>query len=557
MTPAKRVLVVEDSRLQAQLAADILRRHGYFSDIALSPEETLQKLSSSVLPDLVLMDIDLGGKLDGAALAKTIQQRYDIPIVFLTALSAKEIIEKARTVTRYGYILKGAPEHVIVSTVEMALELHKALSSAETYRKIVEGSLTEVYIFDPESLKFRTVNRGARENLGYTEEELQAMTPLDLKPELDLEGFKKFIAPLLEGEKEELVFETVHRRKDGSLYPVEVHLQLFGRGRDAVCVAFISDLTERKKMEDKLRQQSEFLEHLLSALPVGVLIIDPGSRRIEEANLEAVTMMGASREEVIGRPCWEFFAHVAAQCPLTTPGVDVERSERLLLRKDGLKVPVLKTVRRLRTVNGEKLVETLVDLTDRKRLEEEFYRLSVTDHLTGAYNRRYFVEMLEKEVERARRTGRAFSLIMFDLDRFKSINDRFGHAAGDRVLMSVVSAFRERLRKTDCLARWGGEEFVILLPETGTEGAAALAEELRRKLNEMEIIGVGRVTASFGVASYRSGDTVDTVTQRVDDALYRAKGNGRNCVCVEELRKYTYSDQAEQKGKEGRVGLSD
>lgn len=144
MAVAKRVLVVEDSRLQAQLAAGILRKHGYLSEIALTPEETLQELSGPVLPDLVLMDIDLGGKLDGAALARTIQERYDIPIVFLTALSTKEVIEKARTVARYGYILKGAPEHVIVSTVEMALELHKALSSAETYRKIVEGSLTEV-----------------------------------------------------------------------------------------------------------------------------------------------------------------------------------------------------------------------------------------------------------------------------------------------------------------------------------------------------------------------------------------------------------------------------
>ncbi|MCG0278288.1 MAG: GGDEF domain-containing protein, partial [Thermanaeromonas sp.] len=135
------------------------------------------------------------------------------------------------------------------------------------------------------------------------------------------------------------------------------------------------------------------------------------------------------------------------------------------------------------------------------------------------------------------------------LDRFKSINDRFGHAAGDRVLKSVVSAFKERLRKTDCLARWGGEEFVILLPETGVEGAATLAEELRRKLDEMEIPRVGRVTASFGVTGYRPGDTVDAVTQRVDGALYRAKGNGRNCVCVEGREKHIFSDRPEQVGK--------
>jgi diguanylate cyclase (GGDEF)-like protein len=138
---------------------------------------------------------------------------------------------------------------------------------------------------------------------------------------------------------------------------------------------------------------------------------------------------------------------------------------------------------------------------------------------------------------------------MFDLDRFKNINDRFGHAAGDRVLKDVVSAFKKRLRKTDCLARWGGEEFVILLPDTGVEGAAVLAEELRQRLNEMEVPGVGRVTASFGVTGYRSGDTVDAVTQRVDGALYRAKGNGRNCVCVEGYREHISSNQPEQAEK--------
>ncbi|MGB9887919.1 MAG: GGDEF domain-containing response regulator [Moorellales bacterium] len=528
----RKVLIVEDSRLQAQIAADVLRSHGYSADVALSAEEALRKALGPDGPDLILMGIDLGEGADGAALAQRIQRLKDIPVVFLTALSTQEVVDRVRSVTRYGYVLKGAPGHVLVSTVEMALELHDALSSAETYRRIVEGSLTEVYIFDPKSLKFRAVNRGARENLGYTEEELRAMTPLDLKPEFDLEGFRELLAPLVRGEKEEVVFETAHRRKDGSLYPVEVHLQLFGRGRDAVCVAFISDLTERKRMEENLRRQSEFLQHLMSTLPVGVLIIDPVTRRIEEANMEAAAMVGAAPEEVVGSPCWEVFPYAAAQCPFADSPVDVDRSERVLLRSDGAEVAVLKTARRLRTGDGEKLVETVVDLTDRKRLEGELYRLSVTDHLTGAYNRRYFVEMLEREVERARRTGHPFSLVMFDLDRFKSINDRFGHAAGDLVLKSVVSVFKERLRKIDCLARWGGEEFVILLPETGVEGATILAEELRQRLSEMEIAGVGRVTASFGVTGYRPGDTVDAVTQRVDSALYRAKGNGRNCVCV-------------------------
>lgn len=530
--PGKKILIVEDSRLQAQIAADILSGHGYVTEIALTAEETLQKVSGPECPDLILMDIDLGEEMDGTTLAKRIQQLKDIPVVFLTAISTQEAVEQVRSVTRYGYVLKGAPGHVLVSTVEMALKLHEALSLAQMYRRIVEDSLTEVYIFHPDTLKFLVVNRGASKNLGYTEEELLDMNILHLMPEFDGESFRALLVPLQQGKKEKIVIDAMHRRKDGSLYPVEAHLQLFGHGKDGIGVAFVLDLTERRKMEEKLTQQGEFLRSLLAALPVGIFIIDPASHRIEEANLEAVSMIGAAPEEIIGRSCWEFFSQPAGECPITTSNKELDRSERLLRRKDGMEIPVLKTVKRLHTDSGEKLVETFIDISERKYLEEELYRLSITDPLTGAYNRRYFLEMLEREIERTRRTGYPFALIMLDLDHFKSINDRFGHTAGDRVLKSLVATFKERLRKTDCLARWGGEEFVVLLPDTPAEGAASLAEELRHRLSQIEIPGVGYVTASFGVTGYCPGDTVDTITQRVDSMLYRAKGNGRNCVCT-------------------------
>ncbi|GLI18138.1 diguanylate cyclase [Moorella thermoacetica] len=322
---------------------------------------------------------------------------------------------------------------MLVSTVEMALKLHEALSLAQMYRRIVEDSLTEVYIFHPDTLKFLAVNRGANENLGYAEEELLDMNILQLMPEFDRESFRALLTPLQQGQKEKIIFDAKHRRKDGSLYPVETHLQLFGHGKGSICVAFILDLTERKKMEEKLREQGEFLRSLLAALPVGIFIIDPVSHRIEKVNLEAAAMIGAAPEEIEGRSCWEFFIQSAGSCPITASNEEVDRSERLLRRKDGLEILVLKTVKRVRTDSGEKLVETFIDISERKHLEEELYRLSITDPLTGAYNRRYFLEMLEREVERIRRTGNPFSLIMFDLDHFKSINDHFGHAAGDRV----------------------------------------------------------------------------------------------------------------------------
>jgi diguanylate cyclase (GGDEF)-like protein len=150
--------------------------------------------------------------------------------------------------------------------------------------------------------------------------------------------------------------------------------------------------------------------------------------------------------------------------------------------------------------------------------------------LTNAYNRRYFIQKLEEEIERARRNGNKFSLIMLDIDCFKSINDRFGHNAGDLVLKSMAEFIKNRIRKVDCLARWGGEEFVILLPDTPADKAAVLAEELRESLSRMDIPGVDCVTASFGVAGYCPGDTVDSLVNKADNMMYEAKAAGRNCV---------------------------
>jgi len=142
----------------------------------------------------------------------------------------------------------------------------------------------------------------------------------------------------------------------------------------------------------------------------------------------------------------------------------------------------------------------------------------------------YFMQKLEEEIERAKRNGSKFSLVMLDIDRFKNINDRFGHNAGDLVLKSITEIIKNRIRKTDTLARWGGEEFVILLPDTPVGNAARLAEELRESVSRMDIPGVGGVTASFGVAGYCPGDTIDALTQRADDLMYEAKAAGRNCV---------------------------
>lgn len=166
----------------------------------------------------------------------------------------------------------------------------------------------------------------------------------------------------------------------------------------------------------------------------------------------------------------------------------------------------------------------------------ELERLATLDHLTGCANRRHFYELAEAELARSRRYGRSMGLLIMDVDHFKAINDRFGHAAGDAVLRTLAEALREALRELDVLGRIGGEEFAVLLPETPRHEAISIAERLRRSLGALRIEYEGNelgLTASFGVTAREPGDIrLDPVMRRADRALYEAKAAGRNCTAV-------------------------
>lgn len=168
--------------------------------------------------------------------------------------------------------------------------------------------------------------------------------------------------------------------------------------------------------------------------------------------------------------------------------------------------------------------------TELKEANEKLQELAITDELTSAFNKRYMYEKLNDEIQRYHRTKSDFSLIMIDIDHFKLINDNFGHNVGDIVLKKVVEIIMKRIRKTDILARWGGDEFIVLLPDTIISYAAILAENIREELNSIYIGEVGKITASIGVSNYFDSDSVDTTIKKADDLMYKAKSEGRNCV---------------------------
>jgi len=174
------------------------------------------------------------------------------------------------------------------------------------------------------------------------------------------------------------------------------------------------------------------------------------------------------------------------------------------------------------------------DISERKVLESELTRLAVTDPLTGAYNRRYIVEAGAREAERARRYGTPFSILVIDIDFFKSVNDTYGHAVGDTALQSFTQLCRKMLRRSDFFGRMGGEEFAVLLPQADLKRSHALAERIREGVMGMAIDtakGPITITASIGVAQMSGTETEFAETLgRADKALYQAKKTGRNKV---------------------------
>ncbi len=179
------------------------------------------------------------------------------------------------------------------------------------------------------------------------------------------------------------------------------------------------------------------------------------------------------------------------------------------------------------------------DITNRKKMEKELEKLATTDPLTGAKNRRYFLQFFKQEISRLRRYNKPFALLLLDVDHFKTINDNYGHDIGDKVLKNLVVESLSILRDSDIFARWGGEEFIVFLPEANTHEASTAAERLRSKLSKVEISGkegtLITYTVSIGmrVVNQQEADVnVNDLIREADESLYMAKKNGRNRVVM-------------------------
>jgi len=173
--------------------------------------------------------------------------------------------------------------------------------------------------------------------------------------------------------------------------------------------------------------------------------------------------------------------------------------------------------------------------TSSMRAEAEMEKLAITDSMTGLYNRRKMFEMIQIEQNRLRRSGKNFVMVITDIDLFKTINDRYGHDCGDMVLREVSGLMKDTLRRQDILARWGGEEFVLLLPETDLVGARKVIEVLRQVIADHQFTYLEQqfpLTMTFGMALFDGKQSIEVVLKQADQLLYKGKESGRNCIML-------------------------
>ena len=522
-----KILLVDDSDLSRKIVKTALEQNEYQVICAKNGPEAVECVKSVNDIDLILMDIELESGKDGIDTAKEILRIKNLPITFLTANSSKEILEKIEGLGNYGYISKGIEKYAFLSSVQSAINLFNSVSEAKFYQSIYENASEEIYIFDFEKNEILSVNNSACENLNYSKFDLSGASIFKVMPELEHE-IKNMFNNLKEG-KNEIKFNQKNKRKDSTLYFTENKISLTFYKSRSIGVIVSTDVTEKKRLEKEKEENQKRLNAMIEGVPSPALLVSKDNiimnqNKAAEINFEfgiGMTFDSSILDEQT------FSKKDLSEEKINTEQKNHEKeahnnSKEIFYKSRYWNLHIIKL--------GEDNLYYFVDVTEYKEMENKLFEMAIKDELTGTFNRRYFTNKLKEETERSKRTGRAFSIIMLDLDDFKLINDKYGHCIGDVVLKSVVNSINDRLRKIDLLARWGGEEFMIILPETNIDNARFVANSILEKVSNIKIGNIPKVTASIGISEFNLSEDFKTLIKRADDKMYEAKRSGKNCA---------------------------
>ncbi|MDD3608955.1 MAG: diguanylate cyclase [Halothiobacillaceae bacterium] len=421
-------------------------------------------------------------------------------------------------------------------TAELAASRGALRSQVDFQQALIDAIPNPVYYKDAEG-RFRLVNHALCEAVGLKREAVEGHTSGEV--------FGEYWAQFCDSSDED-ARRTGRGELEMCIGPQEVEADerrawslVKGALGDGSIVGTMHDITEQRHLHKAMAESEARTWHLLETVPMPMLVSNPDNGKVVFINDAGASLFALSRTTALGGRMLDLW-------------VDLSERDRLIerLRRGetvrGMELPFrdaqgemlwLSVSAVMTTLDGEEAaLFAFKDISVLKEREAQLIEQASTDSLTGLSNRRFFREQAEAELGRARRQQRVCALIMFDIDHFKRINDTRGHACGDEAIRRIADLARAGLRESDRLARWGGEEFILLLPETARDEALRIAERLRVTVaasrTRCESPEPLAFTASFGLAMFdpQVAETLDGLIERADQALYRAKRNGRDRV---------------------------
>ena len=530
------ILYVEDEDHVRQMLARFLRRFCNELYVAENGEAGLE-LYKKHSPDLVVSDIKMP-KMSGLEMLTRIKAINPEQLtLLLTAHSDGEFLFEAINLNVDGYILKPIDLDIVHEKIQQLatiIENKKAVAalkeSEERFRTITQISLAGIFIYQE---RFLYVNQAFCELTGYSEEELLSMHPWEILTPQYQEPMKEIAKKRFNGEMQEPTqLQVDAKRKDGSIRTFKVSAATMpyrGGWAGTGNMVDVTDIIETKARLELLSQAIEQMDEMVRITDIdgNIIYVNPATTRITQFSEEE--MLGHNSNIFqSGKHTPEFYKK------LWDTILSGETYKNILInkKKDGTLFYDEKIISPLKNKNGDirYFISTSRDISDRIELEQELKQLATKDTLTGIYNRYMINTKIEEEIKRVNRYGKPFGLLMFDIDHFKKVNDTYGHDVGDYVLQEISSIVLNNIRETDSFGRWGGEEFMILMPCTPEEQLVELAQKIRKAIETYVFEKVHQVTISIGVTLYKKDEELKTLIKRVDTALYEAKEQGRNRV---------------------------
>ncbi len=490
-------------------------------------EEAIKKAEEDK-PDLGIMDIVLGGEIDGIEAAGQIRSRFNIPVVYLTAYTDEKMLNRLMESEPFGYINKPFNDRDIRVAVEIAFYNHSmenALRESQMrYRTLFEGATDAIYLIAPKSQRIVDCNPKAAEISGYTVDQLKKMKMMQLYPAKEQGTVSKIFTQTAKLGVLFGISGINQLTRDGRLVPVEMNsaaIEISGRRYD---MAIIRDVTDRKRVEESLMREKNRLTSILDSMQDGVYIAS------KEYEIEYINpLLKKEFGPVNGRKCYEYFHERKTNCP----GCNKEVFKGSTIQWEWFSPKNERTYDIIDTPfenpdGSISKLEILRDITERKKIEEDLKSAAVTDELTGLLNRRGFFNLAEQQCKLADRNKRFMSLLYIDLDGMKMINDHLGHKAGDQALKDTADVLQKTFRKSDIIARMGGDEFAVLLTERSFPDVESVVIDHIKDNLKTHNKQSGRsynLIFSIGVAHYdpEASCSVSTLMTQADVLMYEDK----------------------------------